>query len=162
LSKYSTGFRNRVIKQILPPENKSISEVCRETGVSDQTIRNWLKMVKDDSLGESDGESSPESRNASEKMTLLLEGRTIEPDKLGEWLRKNGLHTEHLSLWEQELRDKISDKNKSEKQKYNELKKKYKVLEKELARKEKALAETAALLVLKKKADSIWGDSEDD
>ena len=162
MSKYSTGFRNRVIKQILPPENKSISEVCRETGVSDQTIRNWLKMVKDDSLGESDGESSPESRNASEKMTLLLEGRTIEPDKLGEWLRKNGLHTEHLSLWEQELRDKISDKNKSEKQKYNELKKKYKVLEKELARKEKALAETAALLVLKKKADSIWGDSEDD
>ena len=162
MSKYSTGFRNRVIKQILPPENKSISEVCRETGVSDQTIRNWLKMVKDDSLGESDGESSPESRNASEKMTLLLEGRTIEPDKLGEWLRKNGLHTEHLSLWEQELRDKISDKNKSEKQKYNELKKKYKVLEKELARKEKALAETAALLVLKKKADSIWRDSEDD
>lgn len=162
MSKYSTGFRNRVIKQILPPENKSISEVCRETGVSDQTIRNWLKMVKDDSLGESDGESSPESRNASEKMTLLLEGRTIEPDKLGEWLRKNGLHTEHLPLWEQELRDKISDKNKSEKQKYNELKKKYKVLEKELARKEKALAETAALLVLKKKADSIWGDSEDD
>jgi Skp family chaperone for outer membrane proteins len=33
-------------------------------------------------------------------------------------------------------------------------------LEKELARKEKALAETAALLVLQKKADAIWGDPE--
>lgn len=160
--KYSTGFRNNVLKKVLPPENRPISEVCKETGVSDQTVRNWLKSLKTDNFDETDGESAPESRNTSEKMTLLLESRSIEPEKLGEWLRKNGLHTEHLSLWEQELRDKISDKNKSEKQKYNELKKKYKALEKELLRKEKALAEAAALLVLKKKADRLWGDSEDD
>jgi hypothetical protein len=42
------------------------------------------------------------------------------------------------------------------------LEKKVRSLEKELSRKEKALAETAALLVLKKKADSIWGEPEDD
>ena len=35
-------------------------------------------------------------------------------------------------------------------------------LEKELRRKDKALAETAALLVLKKKAQAIWGDEDDD
>ena len=35
-------------------------------------------------------------------------------------------------------------------------------LERELARKDKALAETAALLVLKKKARAIWGDEADD
>ena len=35
-------------------------------------------------------------------------------------------------------------------------------LEKELRRKDKALAETAALLVLKKKANAIWGDEDDD
>lgn len=35
-------------------------------------------------------------------------------------------------------------------------------LEKELARKEKALAEAAALLVLRKKANAIWGDPEDE
>jgi len=33
-------------------------------------------------------------------------------------------------------------------------------LEAELRRKEKALAETAALLVLKKKAQAIWGEPE--
>jgi len=160
--KYTTGFKNNILKKVLPPENRSISDVCKETGVSDQTIRNWLKLLKNDTVNPSDRDISPESRNPLEKMTLLLEGRSIEPEKLGEWLRKNGLHTEHLSLWEQELRDKISDKNKNEKQKYNELKKKYKILEKELLRKERALAETAALLVLKKKADDLWGDNEDD
>ena len=95
--KYSTGFKNNVLKKVLPPENRSISVVCKETGVCDQTLRNWLKQLKDDSVDESDGEISPESRKALEKMTLLLAGRSIDPEKLGEWLRKNGLHTEHLS-----------------------------------------------------------------
>ena len=35
-------------------------------------------------------------------------------------------------------------------------------LEKELQRKEKALAEAAALLVLRKKLEAIWGESEED
>jgi len=34
-------------------------------------------------------------------------------------------------------------------------------LERELRRKEAALAETAALLVLKKKVQEIWGDGDD-
>jgi hypothetical protein len=35
-------------------------------------------------------------------------------------------------------------------------------LERELARKEKALAEAAALLVLKKKVETLYGEDEDD
>jgi hypothetical protein len=35
-------------------------------------------------------------------------------------------------------------------------------LERELRRKDKALAETAALLTLRKKAQAIWGDGEDE
>ena len=35
-------------------------------------------------------------------------------------------------------------------------------LENELQRKEKALAEAAALLVLRKKLEAIWGESEED
>jgi hypothetical protein len=40
--------------------------------------------------------------------------------------------------------------------------KKVKQLEKELRRKDKALAEAAALLILKKKADLLWGSEEDE
>ena len=40
--------------------------------------------------------------------------------------------------------------------------KEVKKLEKELQRKEKALAEAAALLVLSKKANAIWGDPEEE
>ena len=40
-------------------------------------------------------------------------------------------------------------------------KKRIQELERELRRKEKALAEAAALLVLRKKAQAIWGEDED-
>ena len=39
--------------------------------------------------------------------------------------------------------------------------KRVKDLERELARKDRALAETAALLVLRKKLGAIWGGDED-
>ncbi|HPJ44403.1 MAG TPA: helix-turn-helix domain-containing protein, partial [Spirochaetota bacterium] len=68
----------------------------------------------------------------------------------------------HLNLWEQELKDILKDKDTELKQENAKLKKEKKDLEKELRRKEKALAEMAALLTLKKKADTIWGDKEDD
>jgi hypothetical protein len=38
--------------------------------------------------------------------------------------------------------------------------KRVKELERELRRKEKALAEAAALLVLRKKANALWGDED--
>ena len=41
-----------------------------------------------------------------------------------------------------------------------ELKKKNKELERELHRKDKALAEMSALVVLKKKVGTLWGDEE--
>ncbi len=56
----------------------------------------------------------------------------------------------------------MAEKSDRAKENMAQLVKENKRLKKELIRKEKALAEMAALLVLKKKADEIWGDKEDD
>jgi len=45
---------------------------------------------------------------------------------------------------------------------HEEEKKRIRDLERELARKDRALAETAALLVLRKKAAAIWGGGDED
>ena len=160
--KYSTGFRNNVLKKVLPPENRGIAEVSKETGVSEQTIRNWKFKLGNDTLDQQEGEISPEQRSPSEKMSLILESKTLASEIKGEWLRKNGIHSEHLRLWEQELRDQVNGKVNKEKETIRKQKKQIKKLEKELNRKEKALAEMAALIVLKKKAEALWGDGEED
>ena len=160
--KYSTAFRNNILKKVLPPENRSVIEVSKEHGISAQTIYAWLKRSKDGTIEEGTDRMRPGDRSIGEKFTLLLEGKSVEKEKHGEWLRSQGLHTEHLNQWEQELREAMTDGEKKKQEKIKQLEKKNKNLERELSRKEKALAEMAALMTLKKKADERWGDREDD
>ena len=79
------------------------------------------------------------------------------------WCRKRGVFSHHLEQWKKDILSLTSQNNAALKLKGTaQLKKENAALKKELNRKEKALAETAALLVLKKKADFIWGDPKDD
>lgn len=160
--RYSAAMKASVLRRVLPPESQSVSSVSRETGVGNSTIRYWMNQAASGTLNQGDAQLRPSDRGPGEKFTLLLESRTISEDERGEWLRARGLHSEHLPLWEQELREVVTDKEKQQREEMTALRKRNKELEKELNRKEKALAEAAALLTLKKKADSIWGDDEDD
>lgn len=93
---------------------------------------------------------------------MVVEAAGIDDEQLGEFLRERGLHTEHLTIWDQELRDMVDKKSEQQDKENKELKKKVRELEKELQRKEKALAEAAALLVLKKKLSALTKENEDD
>ena len=160
--KYSKRIKSSVMKKILPPENRSIPEVAREMGISDQTIYNWKRLADNGTMTLDAETISPVSLNRIEKFSLLLEGKGRSEETVGIWLREKGLHSEHLNLWEQELQDILKDKDAKYRKENAILKKEKRELEKELRRKDKALAEMAALLILKKKASEIWGDREDD
>ena len=75
----------------------------------------------------------------------------VDPEQVKEWkeacISANDDAREKSAHESKELREERRAKEK---------------LEKELARKEKALAEAAALLVLRKKANAIWGTDEED
>ena len=160
--RYSQGFKESILKKVLPPEGRSVAEVSRETGIAAWTIYQWKRALRAGKLDGGGGELRPGHRNPAEKLRLLIEGNGLDEERRGEWLREQGLHSEHLTLWEQELRDIVTEKDQRLRQELAETKKKLKETERELQRKEKALAEVAALLALKKKANAIWGDDEED
>ena len=159
---YSRAIRSSVLKKVLPPDARSIIEVSRETGIDDQTIRNWIKKKKSGILSDGSQESSPRFMTPKEKYQLVLEAAGIDNEHLGLFLRERGLHSEHLTIWDQELREMIEKKNDKKDVELKALKKRNQELEKELQRKEKALAEAAALLLLKKKLDALMEDQKDD
>jgi transposase len=159
---YSRSIKIGVLKRVLPPESKSIRGTSRKFGISEQTIRNWIKQKKDGIFDTVQGDKSLRYLSSKEKYQLLMESAKMPEEKLGEFLRERGLHSEHLKLWDQELREMVTKKEDKKDKKLKELIKRNKELEKELARKEKALAETAALLVLKKKLEILLGEDGDD
>ena len=90
--RYSIGFRQSILRRVLPPENQNVYTVAKELGISSNTIRDWLKQYKEGTIGlESEGiESVPSQRGAKEKLKLLLESRVLREEEKGDWLRRHG------------------------------------------------------------------------
>lgn len=153
--KYTKTFRESVLRKVLPPESRSIRAVSKETGVAAATISMWLAKLKNGTLA-SEEDCGAACRNANEKLNLLLEYQKVTAENEGEWLRQRGLHTEHMTLFRQELGEIVAERADRKDKKIRELEKKLKEAEKELIRKNDALAEMAALMMLKKKLDSKY------
>ena len=163
---YSIKHKMLTLQKVLPPENRPVNEVSRESGISAQTIYKWIKQARDGMIGTGVPDSTiPKEKTDIEKFSILLESRGINEDQKGEWLRRNGLHSEHLTSWEQELAGKMTNNNESIsslKEQNRNLQKDNKKLQKELKRNQAALAEMAALYALKKKAEEYWPETEDE
>jgi len=103
----------------------------------------------------------PDDWTAEEKVGAILSYEKLSEEQRGVFLREKGLHETHVVRWKAELiaAMKLTPLVGGKK---NPQQKRIAALEKELRRKESALAEAAALLVLKKKADSIWGEAKDE
>lgn len=86
--------------------------------------------------------------------------------ELSEYCRAKGLYVEQVKAWKADsLKGFVSSREQEleAKQQRKADRKEIKQLKRELRQKEKALAETAALLVLRKKLDAFWeNDNEDD
>ena len=152
---FTEGFKKSMVEKLLTPGGRGISELSKEIGVSNQTLYNW----RDRYVNKGEIVKNPRKWSMKDKYTALMEAAGLSGEELGKWMRKTGLHSEHLEIWRKEIEQMVS--SPKDKEEIKRLKEENKSLRKELNRKEKALAETAALLTLKKKAAAIWGEEEE-
>lgn len=103
----------------------------------------------------------PEDWTAEKKLKAIVDYGNLNEEQKGIYLREKGLYSVHLERWQQEFVEAYASRKKKTRG-GDPRQKRIKELESDLWRKDKALAETAALLVLKKKAQAIWGDPEDE
>ena len=165
MKRYSKERKQAVLAKMMPPQNISTMELSEQSGIPYPTLYSWRKQAKNKGCAVPGNNKNPESWSSSDKFAIVLETASLNEAELGEYCRKKGLYAEQIQQWKQacvnanatQIESSKADKERS---KYD--KKKIKNLERELNRKEKALAETAALLVLQKKAQEIWGEPEDD
>lgn len=163
--RYTQEFKESVLKRLLPPNSESVLSVSRSTRVSHQTLRNW---IRDAHMQEMIKElpSVPESHlSSAEKFKVVVETLSMSETELSSYAREHGLYVDEIREW----RETCQNANETAEAASKRLKKELKATQKELGavrkdlrKKEKALAETAALLVLRKKAEAIWGESGDD
>ena len=159
---YSKKLKESIFKRLAPPNAEKAPDIARETNIPVNTLYTWrTKVLKSNPI------SNKKSSNwsSSDKFQAVLETASLSELETAKYCREKGIHVEELKNWIKQCQNANEFKYEDPKELKNNLKKeqkKSKELEKELREKEKALAETAALLVLRKKARAIWGDPEDD
>ena len=160
MTRYSPERKEAVLRKMLPPQSRSMSEVAVEEDIPYNTLYTWFKTAQKNGIKM----SNSTSWTAENKLAIIIETGPLTESELAKYCRENGLYPEQIKTWKDEFVLGVQAKKVSNKASVKEAqadKREIKSLKKELRRKEKALAETAALLVLRKKLNALY-DLEDE
>ncbi len=145
----------------------SLQEIADSLGVGYSTLGKWISKSRKHELEYIDPlmktkEKRPQDWSLEERLNMVITCASLGEEKMNTYCRERGVYSHHVKQWKEDFADGHSSVNKVTSQtQLKQLKKENKILKKDLNRKDKALAETAALLVLQKKVNAIWGSDED-
>lgn len=151
---FSMAFKHNTVQRLTGNSAVSASQLARETGVRQQNLSRWLQEAR--SLPIMPDKSKPAVREwtVEQKARVLAEASKVTGEELTAYLERQGVKLAEYEQWRMALDEGGGASAATSKR--------IRQLEGELARKEKALAEAAALLVLKIKVETLYGEDEDD
>lgn len=137
----------------------------KSLGIPESTLKKWRQELRENGHPLPEADPPADRWSSQDKFLIVTETMKMNEAELSEYCRKNGLYAEQIRNWQENCMNangnipgQIAELMQQDKAAQRELRR----LKKELQRKESALAETAALLVLRKKAEAIWGSSQDE
>ena len=167
MRRYEPEVREAMVQRMMSPENVCIATLARETGISRGTLQNWRKQAKATKGTPVPGNGKrPAAWSSEDKFLAVVATTSMNQVEVAEYCRSKGLYAQELQSWRRaciEGQEKMTlrEDMKALKDALEKERKRTKEAERELLRKDRALAETAALLALRKKAQAIWGEDED-
>jgi hypothetical protein len=151
---FSVAFKKKMVQRLTGKNAMSASQLARETGLRQQNLSRWLQEAR--SLPSMTDKSMPIKGEwtVEQKAHILAEAAKLDGEALTAYLEREGVKFAEYEQWRLAL-----DEGGAAATSIN---RRIRYLERELARKEKALAEAAALLLLKKKVEILYGEDEAD
>ena len=170
-TKFTESFKIQAVEKAYSrPKDVSLKDLADSLGVGYSTLQLWIRQSKNQTLetaisGEiqtMSKEKRPQDWSLEERLNMVIICGSLDDDAINELCREKGIYPHHVNQWKSDFANgnTVGTEVKKTANTKN-LKSEIKTLKKELNRKDKALAETAALLVLQKKVNAIWGSDED-
>jgi hypothetical protein len=172
-TKYTDAIKASVLSKALAPNAPGVIELAKEFNIPKGTIYTWMFNMRNKNNKEERVQQRPKDQSPASKLQAVMDTLGKTEQEQSAYCRTQGIYYNHIEAWKQQILESLgavtstSDKGSNAKEKENKaasqrIQDEMKQLKNDLNRKDKALAELTALLVLKKKADLLWGDSEDD
>ena len=154
MTTYSAERKEFILNKLLPPESMTVAEVSKQEGIPKNTLYTWIGKARKSGVVVPSKKSTADNWSAETKLAVVVETTPLSESELSQYCREKGLYTEQVKQWKSDCLmgfNQSKEKQKTSSQQEKMDKAEINALKKELRRKEKALAETAALLVLRKK-----------
>ncbi len=158
MARYGRAFRERIVARLLPPESAAVDVVSREVGVSTGTLERW----RAEALAAPGGMASTQRWTPAARLEAVIATATMDEAARSAWCREQGLFPADLEAWKRDAIAGLGEPRTASAVEARQDRRRVKELERELHRKDKALAETTALLVLRKKLQAVFRDGEDE
>ncbi|MGK5086537.1 transposase [Bdellovibrionota bacterium FG-2] len=165
MKRYSDEFKRTAVQKLLSRGSRTIADITKETGIGSCSLYAWANRYPDaKGSGMKNADRRPQDWSPEEKLKAVIEFEGLALEKRGEFLRKAGLHSDHIASWKKSMQAGLASEGEAKisRAELSQLKAQKKELERDLHNKDKALASVTALLVLKKKADLLWGTGENE
>jgi transposase-like protein len=169
-ARFSQSFKIQAVEKALSRSGvTTLKDVADSLGVGQSTLNKWMVKSRNqefepvtdtaiESLSLMSQEKRPQDWSLEEKFNLIITCGALDDEVVSALCREKGIYPHHLKQWKQDF---VCGAKASVPSVTKSLKSENKALKKEINRKDRALAETAALLVLQKKLNLIWGSDED-
>lgn len=154
---YTDEFKEAILKRL--EQNETVGSLSIELNIPKSTIYQWIRTNNKKQKNTVINLKSKDKWTSEDKFHVVIETASLTEEELAEYCRRKGLYVDEIKSWKKQCLNANTVYTEDPKQIKEALKgeqQKIKELQKELNRKDKALAETAALLVLRKKAQAIW------
>ena len=159
--RYTEEEKAWVLNELGAPNNRTVVEMAKETGITTVTLRTWRNESKaGGKLMPGTGKRSGRWCSA-DKFKAVLQTASMSEAEISEYCRGVGIDPSELISWRLAC-ERANAPSETALTVDVTATKQIKQLQQELRRKDAALAETAALLVLRKKANAIWGTQEEE
>ena len=162
----SAAAKTAILAKALERGKTPLKEIASTNNVGLSTLTRWINSYK-----QGDVPIEPKLQKASsditpaQKLHHISACYSLQGDVLGAYCRQHGFYSHELQQWKSDFLKALAPLDVTKNQEKSDLivwKKKCADLERDVKRKDKALAEASALLIFKKKAHLIWGESEDE
>lgn len=161
----SVEAKEAIVIKAINRGTDTVESIAQINNVGLSTLRKWIRRYREEQpLSDSNVAGVGVSGfSRAEQFSHILATSSLDDVSLGKYCREHGLYSHQLDEWrELFMKTPQANKNQEHRAALKKLKDENNRLQKELRRKDKALAEASALLVMKKKADLIWGVDEED
>ena len=96
MARYSVEKKEWILRQMMPPLNRPISELAEETGIHVVTLYSWRRKARESGVVMPGNGKGSDDWSSAEKFRVVLETMTLSETELSEYCRSKGLI---LSKW---------------------------------------------------------------